>query len=491
MHARHQARAAHAQHAGRVIQAGGNPRVAALHGLQGHGTKPHQIGPHNAKRRGRDQRAHAPLRHGRLQPAHGQQQAHHNDGARHGVAHAGQLHHAACDGVRLAAHCKCQRQGDDHGQHGGDAPQAHAVPGPFHETLPRQHRPVGRQRAQHEENRGDKTHHHRHRAHHPGGPAACAAQRQGLCLGRACAPAACGETHALLRAMFQVQQRHHHHQQHGGQLRGGQAVVHRQPGLVDAGGEGLDAEIAGHTKVSQRFHQHQRNACSDCWACQGQRHGADAARQRSAQQPRGLHEVRGTLAQRCARQQVHIRVQRKDEHPHRAAQAAHLGQQAAFQAKGVAQTHLQRAAELQKVGVGIRSDIRRHGQGQQQQPFKRAAAREIKQRHRGCRACAHNGRAQGHQHAQPQGGPHIARQHGGRHLAQDGARLRIALPHGQPRCEHGQHGQRQKPREQDQRDGAKGRKWRAAQGEWLGKVRKRTPAGRLRPGNDQECKCEF
>src|SRR6218665_2211886 len=44
-----------------------------------------------------------------------------------------------------------------------------------------------------------------------------------------------------------------------------------------------------------------------------------------AEKTRRLHQVRGALAQGGACQQVDIGVERKNEHPHRAAQAAHLG----------------------------------------------------------------------------------------------------------------------------------------------------------------------
>ncbi|KEH09574.1 hypothetical protein GY14_11455 [Delftia tsuruhatensis] len=164
--------------------------------------------------------------------------------------------------------------------------------------------------------------------------------------------------------------------------------------------------------------------------------------------------MRGALAQRGARQQVDIRVEREDEDPDRAAEAAHLGQEPAFQAIGVAHPGLQRAAELQEVGIGIGRDIGRHGQRQQQQPFQLAPAAEVEQRHGRRRARAHDGRAQRHQQAQPDRGPQVAGQHGGRHLAQDGAGQGIALPQRQPGAEHGQHGQHQHQGQQEQGKGA-------------------------------------
>jgi iron(III) transport system permease protein len=63
-------------------------------------------------------------------------------------------------------------------------------------------------------------------------------------------------------------------------------------------------------------------------------------------------------------------------------------------------------------------------------------------------------RAQRHQQAQPDRGPQVAGQHGGRHLAQDGAGQGIALPHGQPGAEHGQHGQHQHQGQKKQGKGA-------------------------------------
>ena len=61
---------------------------------------------------------------------------------------------------------------------------------------------------------------------------------------------------------------------------------------------------------------------------------ADAPAQRRAQQTRGLHQMRGALGQRGARQQVNIGIERKNKHPGRAAQTAHFRQHAALHTRG-------------------------------------------------------------------------------------------------------------------------------------------------------------
>ena len=451
MHARQQPPAPGTQQARRLVQAARNAGIAALHRLQGHGAKAHQICPDNAHRRGGKQRAQAPFRAPGLQPAHRQQHAHHNHRPRHGIAHAGQAHHGLRAAAGATAQGKRQQQRQRHRQHGGDAAQAHAVARPLHKTLPRQHRPIGCQRAQHEGHRGHKAQQHRQQAHRPGQRTAHPVQALGLRFGTAgTARAAGGKAHTPLRALLQPQQHQHQAQQHGGQLRGRNAVVHRQPGFVDAGGEGLDAKVAHHAKVGQSLHQHQGHACRHRRACQRQGNVQHPPRQRGTHQAGGLHQVGSALAQGRAGQQVHVGVERKNKHPHRPAQAAHFGQQAPLPTKTGTQPHLQGATELQEIGVSVGRHVGGHGQRQQQQPLHLAPPRKIKQRHGSGRTHTHQRCAQPHPQRQPQRGVYVAGQHRRGHFAQDGPGLGVSLPPRQPGTQQRQHGQRQQRRQRPQ-----------------------------------------
>jgi hypothetical protein len=160
------------------------------------------------------------------------------------------------------------------------------------------------------------------------------------------------------------------------------------------------------------------------------------------------------------------------------------------------QPDLQRAAELQEIGVGVGRDIGRHGQRQQQQPFHGAAAR--KSNSVTAAAGADNGGAQGHQQAQPDGGAQIARQHGGCHLAQDaggrGFTLAQGLVDGQPRGQHGQH--RQVRSSASSNSGrARGREGTETQEQVLaedgGHIRGQRPTTRPFRREWKECKCKF
>ncbi len=118
--------------------------------------------------------------------------------------------------------------------------------------------------------------------------------------------------------------------QHRGELGRGHAVVHHQPGLVDAGGEGLQAEVASRRRS--------RPASPSAPAPRPRRSRAAPAatpprstRRRSAgaEQARRFHQLHAALAQRSARQQIDIGVQAQHEQERRAPQAAHVGPQRA------------------------------------------------------------------------------------------------------------------------------------------------------------------
>ena len=302
--------------------------------------------------------------------------------------------------------------------------------------------PVRLQRAQHEKHRQHKTQSNRQRAHQPGRQRLPPAQLrwQGVCSARTSAPGS-RKAQTLLRAAFDLEQERHHHQQHGGQLRGGHAVVHAEPGLVNAGREGLYAEVAGNPKVGQCFHQRQCHARSHRRPGQRQGHFADAARQGRAQQAGRLHQMHRPLAQRRAGQQIHIGVKRDGEHQHRTAQAAHLGQKPALPAKSLAQAHLERPAVLQKVGVRVGHHVGRHGQRQKQRPFKSPPARKVKQSHHDGGAHAQHSHARSHAQAQHQCGGGVVGQHGAAHFLQQHPGRPVQL---RPRQRNRQHGQGQR-----------------------------------------------
>ena len=475
MHACQQACAGGAEHARAVVKTGWNARIAALDALQRHGAKAHQIRPNHAQYRGGDPVTHTGLRCRRLQPAHGKQQADDDDRARHGVAQAGQLHGSARQHVGLATHCKRQRQRQRGGEHGTQPGQPQAVECPVDELVPQQVVPAQHQRPQHEQHGQHKTKHDGCRANSPGQRRPPAAQLHRRGIGSACARApAGGKAHALLGAVLNAQQHRDKDQQHRRQLRGSHAVVHRQPGLVDAGGKGLDAKVAGHAKISQCFHQRQRHAGSHSRARQRQGHLANAARQRRAQQSSRFHQMHGALRQGRARQQIHIRVQRRREHQYRAAQTAHFGQQAPLQPESRAQPALQRPAVLQKVGVGIGQHIRGHGQRQQQGPFKNAPPRKLEQRDGAGRRHADSRHAHADQQAQQQRCPGVVGQHGLQHLAQDGARFAVKL---QPRQHHRQHRQCQQKDQHHQQSGGKKAEKKCAAHE--NPKKRRAPAGAM------------
>ena len=303
--------------------------------------------------------------------------------------------------------------------------------------------PVSPQRAQHEKHRQHKAQRDRQRAHQPGRQRLPPAQLgwQGVCGTGVPAPGG-RKTQTLLGATLYLEQERHHHQQHGGQLRGGHAVVHAEPGLVNAGREGLNAEVARNSKVGQCFHQRQCHARSHRRPGQRQGHFADAARQGRAQQAGRLHEMHRPLAQRRARQQINIRVKRDSEHQHRTAQAAHLGQQPALPAEGLAQAHLERPAVLQKIGVSVGHHISGHGQRQKQRPFKSPPAGKVEQSHHHGRAHAQGGHARGHAQTQHQRGGGVLGQHRMSHFPQQQPGRPVQL---RPRQRDRQHwqGQRQ------------------------------------------------
>ena len=86
MHTGEQGHAKHPQGARCLIRADGDAGVAGLHRLQCHCDKAHKVGPNQAQDGGSQPVACLALWPSFLQPANRQQQAHHDDDARYGIA---------------------------------------------------------------------------------------------------------------------------------------------------------------------------------------------------------------------------------------------------------------------------------------------------------------------------------------------------------------------------------------------------------------------
>ena len=173
-------------------------------------------------------------------------------------------------------------------------------------------------------------------------------------------------------------------------------VVHHQPGFVDAGREGLQAEIGTHTVVGQRFHQCEGHAGDNGRARQRQGHFADAPGGPGAEQPRRLHQGRATFDEGGARQQVNVGVEAEHEQDRGAPKRANVGPHGAAGTAGSAQSALQRTAVLQSVGGGVGQNVGGHGQGQQQRPLEAAAQWEVEQSNQHRRTAPYERHAQCH-----------------------------------------------------------------------------------------------
>ena len=345
---------------------------------------------------------------------------------------------------------EAQRQRQRGGTQRGDGGQLEAGQAPLRKTRQRQAEfgsgGLDPQQPQQHRHRHHEAQQHRRGTYRHGQCGAAAVQLHRPCIGAVGGPAARGgKAQLLLRPPLEPQQQAHQQQQHRSQLRRGNAVEHHQPGLVDAGGQGGQAEVRAHAEVGQHLHHRQRHTRRDRRARQRNRHLHHPAPQAGTQQAGGFHHVHAALAQRGAHQQVHVGVQAQHEQDHRAPQAAHVGPQRAFGAGGGAQRHLYRAAVLQEVGVGIGQHVSRHGQRQQQRPFKKAPARKLEQAdgRRGGRT--HHGHAHAHADGQHQRLAGITRQHRLRLVAQDLQRARVER---QPRAQHAQHRQCQQGAQQ-------------------------------------------
>ena len=451
-----------AEHARGLVQTAGQARIAGLDRLQRHRREAHQIGIDQTQRGAGQQRADLAVGPALLRPARGQQQADGDHRARHRVAQRDHAHARAQQRMRAQPAREGQQQRHAGSGQRGQAGQAQARPGPLAEALPRQAelavQRLQRHQAQQQRHRQQEAQHHRQQAGRQRRPGRGALQLHRAGLRAAARPPGGREAQPRLRAPLHPHQHAHHQQQHGGELRCGMAVAEGQPGLVDAGGEGVQAEIGADAIVGQRLHQRQRHAGGQRGPCHRQRHLGQPPPRAGAEQPRGLHQHRAALGQRGARQQVDIRVERQDEQHDRAAGAADVGPERAGGAGARAQPDLQRAAGLQRVGVDIGQHIGGHRQRQQQRPLHHPAAGKAQQRHQRRRAAAHHRHAQRHRQRQLQRGQRIARQHGvelmGQRLAGGGVEAQPGRGDRQHRQRQHQAQQREQPLQRVGRLGA-------------------------------------
>jgi hypothetical protein len=174
---------------------------------------------------------------------------------------------------------------------------------------------------------------------------------------------------------FERDQQRHEDQKRGRQLRRGDPVSHGEPGLIDAGGEGLHAEMRHSAEIGQCFHQGQGDAGHDGRARHGQRHFAKGRKGPHAKRAADFERTDRVMQERSPRQQVHIRVQHQHEHQRCALKRSNIGEPVVAWAPSghIAQQGLNRAGMVQKICVGVGHDIGRNSQGQDQRPFKEPA----------------------------------------------------------------------------------------------------------------------
>ncbi|SOZ01712.1 hypothetical protein CBM2595_A30552 [Cupriavidus taiwanensis] len=418
MHAPQRGARAVAQAARGGVHAGRDLAQSGIDGLQRHPQEAHQ---QRIDQRGDAAGQQQPRRHPELllqpgrqrivQPRHGDQHAHRDDRARQRIAHAahpGQAAHQpaalAVDRARGVAH----RQRNRHRGERGDAGQQEAVAHQADEARAELRVAIGEGHATQHQRGDQETQQHRHQARRQRQPAAGAVEGPGrgaALVAEHLRAAAAGALH---------QQDGGDEQQHAGrQLRRGVLVAQREPGAVDAGGEGRDGEIGHRAEISQRFHHRQRGAGDDAGARQRQYHAPEPAPGAVAEQARGLQRILGLLQEGGARGQVNVRVQHQREQRDGAAQRADLRKPVVARAPAgqLAQPALHRAGELQRVGVGVGNHIGRHRHRQHQRPFHHGMAREAVGRYQPGGGHAQQQHAGSDAAQQPQGIEHVLGQH--------------------------------------------------------------------------------
>jgi hypothetical protein len=199
------------------------------------------------------------------------------------------------------------------------------------------------------------------------------------------------------RAQFEGHQNQHDRKQYAGQLAGRDAIAEREPGTVDRGGKGLQAEVRRRAVIGHGLHQRQRSPRSHCRPRHWQVDAQPAADRREAQRTRRVGHRSGAREEGGARQKVDVGVKRDREDERRAGDRADFREPvlAALPAEVSPQTALQRSGELQKIRVCVGDDVGRHRQRHQQCPLESAAARKVIRRNQPGRSRAK------HDHARP------------------------------------------------------------------------------------------
>ena len=183
-------------------------------------------------------------------------------------------------------------------------------------------------------------------------------------------------THA--RRTLDNKQEEHEPEQHCGELCSGNWVAERKPRAEYAGSESLHAEIGDRAKVRQRFHQRQCRASHDAGARQRQGNLEKRAPRAIAAYACDFEHAVRLLEKGRAGEQIHVRVEHEREHDDRAAERAHVGEPVVARSppRQLAQPSLHRPRKLEEVGISVRHDVRRYGQGQQQSPVEDLLAGE-------------------------------------------------------------------------------------------------------------------
>jgi iron(III) transport system ATP-binding protein len=236
-------------------------RIAGLHRLQRHRREAHQVGVQQAEHRAGDQCRARRLGPALLQPAHRQQDAHGDHRARHRIAqrqHARRRRAAAA----LRRRSKGQRQRQPVASSAA-APASGSWPRPIRQNAPA----AGPNSAlcaschsiQPASHRQHEAQQHRQRAQQRQAAAAAPPRSGRAALGAVLRAAAAGGKAQRAAPRVRPSAAAPPPAAARRQLRRGDAVVHHQPGLVDAGAEGGQAEVGAHAVVGQRLHQRQRH----------------------------------------------------------------------------------------------------------------------------------------------------------------------------------------------------------------------------------------
>ena len=192
------------------------------------------------------------------------------------------------------------------GQHRGDRGEREAVPGELEEEAAEQRVALVQRHLRQHQDRHAEAQRDRCQAGSAGERAAAAAQVEGRPQARLG-----GVLVAREPARPALRGKHQQHQQHqrSGQLRRRDRLAEREPGPVDAGREGVDAEVLDGAEIGQRLHQRERHTAGDRGP--GERHGdfEEAAPRPAAERAADVEHAGALLEERRARQQIDVGVE--------------------------------------------------------------------------------------------------------------------------------------------------------------------------------------